>query len=226
VPLPLPIMRLFHNSPKAWDFAQIVLYRTYASSTTCVMTWPELLDQMSSDPIDLTSLLRFLRCRVMTKPAIYFLVLVSMLAVPGALTAQSGLSPQEAAAVRAANQAYPAAWLKNDKAAVKALFADDAVLLPSGGHAPVEGMAAIEKFFWPPDSPTFRVLKYEMTPVEVAGGGNLAYSWGKLALTFETAPGDPPKTSSSEGTYLMVFRKAGGAWKLARYMWNSHPVGQ
>ena len=40
-------MRLFHNSPKARDFAQIVLYGSYAASTACVMTWPELLDQMS-----------------------------------------------------------------------------------------------------------------------------------------------------------------------------------
>jgi hypothetical protein len=61
VPLPLPIMRLFHNSPKAWDFAQIVLYRSYAASTACVMTWPELLDQMSSEDTALSRLKATLR---------------------------------------------------------------------------------------------------------------------------------------------------------------------
>jgi uncharacterized protein (TIGR02246 family) len=162
----------------------------------------------------------------MTKTSTCLLLLALLPAAPSRLIAQTGLSPQDAAAVRAVNLAYPAAWLKNDRTAVRRLFADDAVLLPSGGHAPVEGMAAIEKFFWPPDSPPFRILKYELSPVEVSGAGVVAYSWGKLALSFETAPGDPPKTSSSEGTYLMVFRKTGGAWKLARYMWNTHPTGQ
>jgi hypothetical protein len=61
VPLPMPIMRLFHNSPKAWDFAQIVLYRSYAASTACVMTWPELLDQMSSEDTALSRLKATLR---------------------------------------------------------------------------------------------------------------------------------------------------------------------
>ena len=49
VPLPLPIMRAFHNSPKAWDFASLVLYRSYAARSTSVMTWTEPLQQIATN---------------------------------------------------------------------------------------------------------------------------------------------------------------------------------
>ena len=52
VPLPLPIMRAFHNSPKAWDFASLVLYRSYAARSSSVMIWPELLEQIAANADD------------------------------------------------------------------------------------------------------------------------------------------------------------------------------
>jgi hypothetical protein len=48
VPLPLALMRLFHNRPKAWDLTAFVLYRSYAARTPSVVPWQELLNQMGS----------------------------------------------------------------------------------------------------------------------------------------------------------------------------------
>jgi hypothetical protein len=48
VPLPLPLMRLFHPNPQAWDFAQFCLYRAWAARSVAVVPWAELLGQMAS----------------------------------------------------------------------------------------------------------------------------------------------------------------------------------
>jgi hypothetical protein len=48
VPLPLPLMRLFHGNPQAWDFAQFCLYRAWAARSVAVVPWAELLGQMAS----------------------------------------------------------------------------------------------------------------------------------------------------------------------------------
>jgi uncharacterized protein (TIGR02246 family) len=143
-----------------------------------------------------------------------------------AASSPPALSPQDLAAVRTLNLAYPAAWLQNDPAAVKRLFAEDAVLLPADGHEPVRGMAAIEAFFWPPGSAPWRVLEYRMEPAEVSGHGDVAYAWGTLALSFAD-PQDAANTASSTGTYMMVARRQpDGTWKLARYMWDTRAVSK
>jgi hypothetical protein len=48
VPLPLPLMRLFHGNPQAWDFAQFCLYRSWAARSAAVVPWAELIGQMAS----------------------------------------------------------------------------------------------------------------------------------------------------------------------------------
>ena len=48
VPMPLPLMRLFHNEPKAWDFCQFVLYRCYAARQQSIVPWEALRQQLSS----------------------------------------------------------------------------------------------------------------------------------------------------------------------------------
>lgn len=48
VPMPLPLMREFHDEPKAWDFTQIVLYRCFAARSPSVFPWDDLVDQLGS----------------------------------------------------------------------------------------------------------------------------------------------------------------------------------
>lgn len=52
VPLPLPLMRLFHNKPKGWDFAQFVLYRCFAAKRRSVVPWSVFSEQLGSTDHD------------------------------------------------------------------------------------------------------------------------------------------------------------------------------
>ena len=48
VPLPLPLMRLFHNKPKGWDFAQFCLWRCYAARSETMIPWEPFQAQLGS----------------------------------------------------------------------------------------------------------------------------------------------------------------------------------
>jgi hypothetical protein len=48
VPLPLPLMRLFHSRPMAWDLASFVVYRTYVAQSPSVVPWADILAQLGS----------------------------------------------------------------------------------------------------------------------------------------------------------------------------------
>ena len=134
------------------------------------------------------------------------------------------LSQADLEAIRSASLAYPEAWLSNEPDRVRATLAEDAVLMPSGGMAPVEGMAAINGFFWPADAPPMTVTEYIMEPAEVAGRESLAYVRGAMKLTFQTESNDILESYSTSGTYLMILRPdANRAWKISRYTWNHPP---
>ncbi len=49
VPLPLPLMRAFKNSPQGWDFASLVLYRSYAARSRTIVPWPALVQQLGCE---------------------------------------------------------------------------------------------------------------------------------------------------------------------------------
>lgn len=48
VPLPLALMRQFHNRPQAWDFAAFLFYRSFAARSASVVPWDDLVDQLGS----------------------------------------------------------------------------------------------------------------------------------------------------------------------------------
>jgi len=48
VPLPLALMRQFHNRPQAWDFAAFLLYRSFAARSPSVVPWDDLVDQLGA----------------------------------------------------------------------------------------------------------------------------------------------------------------------------------
>lgn len=48
IPTPLDLLRQLHDSPREWDFAQLVLFRCFAAQSLSVIPWPELLGQLGS----------------------------------------------------------------------------------------------------------------------------------------------------------------------------------
>jgi ketosteroid isomerase-like protein len=134
------------------------------------------------------------------------------------------LSATDLAAIRSASLAYPEAWLSNEPEQVKATLTEDAVLMPSGGLAPLEGLPAISEFFWPVGAPPMEVTEFVMEPAEVAGTASLAYVRGDLTLEFEMESEGALETYRTSGTYLMILRPGSNrSWRISRYTWNHPP---
>jgi uncharacterized protein (TIGR02246 family) len=112
---------------------------------------------------------------------------------------------------------YRDAWMAADARAVLAVFTPDAVLLPHHGDDPVVGRAAIERFWWPPDSPPFTLMRMEVTVDEVGGDCRIAYARGADRIDWSSGG----KTLSQRGTYLNVLRnESDGTWRISHHMWD------
>lgn len=137
-------------------------------------------------------------------------------ALVSAVTATAALPQADAVAIRRACDAYVSAWLADDRPAVLATLADDAVLLPAHGRPAVVGKPAIEAFWWPPGPPA-TVDAFSSTVDEVGAEGGVGWARGSFALTFTYGGA----TTSQRGTYLMLFRRAeDGAWRITHRMWD------
>ena len=123
---------------------------------------------------------------------------------------------EEARAAIAANHSkFVGAFGKGDAAAVAALHAADARLLPQGGR-PVEGVRNVEAFWGGLLKAGARLVQLQTLSVEERG--ELAYEVGDYIVTTQQAPG---LTAINSGSYLAVWRRQGGEWKLAAAIWNT-----
>ncbi len=127
----------------------------------------------------------------------------------------------------AVNDAYRAAWLAGDSAAVLRLFATDAVLLPHHGDPPVVGLDAIRKFWWPPDAPATTITTLDLTTDGSRVDGHTGVLWGRFTLAFSYESDGRTRSVRNGGTYLMVLRRssAEGEWRITHRMWDD-PVAQ
>ncbi len=131
-----------------------------------------------------------------------------------ACAAPRGSGPAEAAP--AAAGALPRAWQdafnRADTAAVAALYAEDAVLLPPGGTMLTGGRTAVRQTVgrWMND----HTLRLGTIHQRVAGGvGHVQGSW----------QGRPRGGGAgiASGRYLMLFqRDADGGWRIAYHVWT------
>ena len=94
---------------------------------------------------------------------------------------------------------------------VVAHYTDDAVLM-APGTAPSGGKDAIRSGLKPMLLDPVFSLKFEASRVEVANGGDMAYTQGLYTLTL-TDPATK-KPFNDKGTYVTVYKKQGdGSWK-------------
>ena len=111
---------------------------------------------------------------------------------------------------------FEAAFNRGDTAALAALYAEDATLLPPDSGA-ITGRHGIEHFWR-----TVRdsgVVRIAMRPQQVEASGDLAAEVGTAGLTVGSGDG---QTSTVRVKYVVVWRqRAGGPWQLAVDIWNS-----
>lgn len=142
-------------------------------------------------------------------------VLAALLSQGGAGRAD-GLAAADREAVLRVTQEYRDAWLANDPARVMATLADTAVLLPSG-MAPIDGEAAIRRFWFPSPSTT-TVTAMEQMVRSVRGSGRLAVVRGDGTLTFVASAGAPVTQRS---WFVNVLEKdPNGRWRIVERAWS------
>jgi uncharacterized protein (TIGR02246 family) len=120
---------------------------------------------------------------------------------------------QNKATIEKLNDVWTAAFNKGDTAAVAALYAEDAYVLPPGS-AMVKGRAAIEAFW---RQAAQQMSDAKLTTIDVLPlGRSAAREIGTVTLKTKSQP-----PQEVVGKYVVVWRKIGRDWKLATDIWNT-----
>jgi uncharacterized protein (TIGR02246 family) len=139
------------------------------------------------------------------------LILVAAVLVVPALLAQKGKQDARAT-IDAAGKTFSAAVAAGDTAKVAALYAEDAQAFPPNATR-ADGRAAIQKMW--ADFLATGVKQIELKTLEVEQCGDYAYEVGTYSISGEAGK------HLDHGKYVVVWKRAGGEWKLFRDIWNS-----
>jgi uncharacterized protein (TIGR02246 family) len=126
----------------------------------------------------------------------------------------------EAQTIRSLDAGLSEAAQTGDAVAFGAFFAENAVQMPPDAER-LEGRAAIQ------ESAAGLLgagadLRFETQEVRVSACGDMATSMGKWYLSMET-PAGPVR---DEGSFVEVWQKVGGEWKITADIFNSdRPTG-
>jgi uncharacterized protein (TIGR02246 family) len=121
---------------------------------------------------------------------------------------------QSKAAIQKLNDEWTAAFNKGDSAAVAAMYAEDAYVLPPGADM-VKGRAAIEAFW---KQAVQQLGDAKLTTIDVLPlGRSAAREIGTVTLKTKAQP-----PQEIVGKYVVVWRRVGRDWKLATDIWNTN----
>ena len=131
--------------------------------------------------------------------------------------------PQLVDQLKAIGKKTGEAFVKNDAAALAALYTEDAVLVPDTG--PVYGREAIEKF-WAGMFKKFHVINEVDTsdpysPHRMGTAGDEAWSTGQWTLTFQGPNGSPVELT---GHWTEIYRREGDTWRKRLDTFNQTPA--
>ncbi len=131
----------------------------------------------------------------------------------GMLLAGSALA-QSKATIQQLNDQWDAAFDKGDAAALAAMYAEDAYLLPPG-HEMARGRSQI-RAFWAGAVQQLGDAKLTTVDVQRLGRG-AAREIGTFSFATKAQPPQPVV-----GKYVVVWRRIGGHWLLATDIWNTN----
>jgi ketosteroid isomerase-like protein len=118
--------------------------------------------------------------------------------------------------IRSQEQRWQEALKSGDSAAIGGFYADDGYYLPqgSGGY---EGPGSISARWLGERKSGLTELVREPKRIEVGNAGDLAYEVGTYKVKWDSKERGPGEAS---GNYVTVWKKVGGEWKTAAYIWN------
>ena len=153
-------------------------------------------------------------------------LLSGLLLAPSPASAGEPITPTAEMAIRNLVKSYTESWKLGLRRSILKHLADDAVLMPHHGVAPVEGKEAIDRFWWPDDAPKTGVSSFDIEPDEVYGDGDLAYLSGRFTVEYWIGMDEERRTFSSQGNWLAIIaRDDQGRWLIHRMIWND-PAGE
>jgi uncharacterized protein (TIGR02246 family) len=142
------------------------------------------------------------------------LVCRGTLVVVGLLFCAAPAMAQSKAVIQKLNDAWTAAFNKGDGAAVAAMYAQDAYVLPPGSDM-IQGRDKIAAFW---NQAAQQMGDVKLTTIDVQRlGRNAAREIGAVSLKTK---GDQPQ--EIVGKYAVVWRKINGQWMLATDIWNTN----
>jgi uncharacterized protein (TIGR02246 family) len=140
-------------------------------------------------------------------------LLVTLLIICAASIAQAQQSARTA--IEANGKLFTEVFNKGDAAALANMYTTDARVLPPNGEM-VEGRPNIQKFWQGAMSAGLKMVSLETVHVETQG--NVAVEIGHYTTTI---PGAGGTTTTDKGKYVVVWKREGGAWKLAVDIFNT-----
>ncbi len=118
--------------------------------------------------------------------------------------------------ISAINQSFDHAFNTKNAAAIGALYADSAVVMPAPAGEPVVGAAAIQTFF--AGLIEAGVIEHQLTLADAVEDGNLAFQRGNWAGAMINARGE--KQTFGGNVHLVYRKQADGNWKAVTHIWN------
>ena len=121
---------------------------------------------------------------------------------------------QDKATIERLNAQFAEAFNSGDIAAVAAMYAEDAALLPPGSDM-VKGRNDIRSFWM---KAAEQISDFKLATVDVKPlGSDAAREIGTFSLKTKGQ-----QAQDVSGKYVVVWQKVGGDWKLATDIWNSN----
>jgi ketosteroid isomerase-like protein len=124
-------------------------------------------------------------------------------------------------AIRAQETRWRKVVARKDTAAIRSFYTDDGIYAPDNAAAAYSGRDSVSAR-WSREIalPDFRL---ERTParINVASSGDLAQEVG----TYHVHLILDGKPYEGHGNYMTAWRKTGGEWRIAAYIWNADTAG-
>ena len=115
---------------------------------------------------------------------------------------------------------YVNGWLDDDTSMVLGVFADSAVIVPSGMQA-IKGKEGMKSFWFPEDGSTTTVEEYVAEIIDIKLNDSLAYTREKGELRFSYKKEDFSINQNSRHNALTVYQKQdSGEWKIISRIWS------
>ena len=141
-----------------------------------------------------------------------FLIVITLMIISSALAQNASNQEEIRAAIEAANGKWMQAAAAKDAAGVAAMYTKDGWVLPPNA-SPRKGLIAIEKF-WQGELAGVSEVILQVVQLE-AVNQDTAWEVGKFQVKGTGG------AVLDDGSYMVIWKKVGEAWKLHRDIWNS-----